>query len=276
MLSTSSPASISSERSWAGPGAEPRVADFRKPVALPAIPFDEAPSVAAAARLDGHAARNYHDDLALGGALRVQTLRRCHKGIFAASGKSRATTDNQGRVKQTGHKPLRNQGHRSSSTMRSASCGAIMPAASIAAERASQPNRTCAIRSKPRFTREAVMRQFQDTQASCLTQPPGWPMSVWIFARHHFADASNAPAIRRWPLIDKPGADSIRLAEARSEADILACLPVLRELRRYIGQAEDFVGQIRRLRRHQGYRLLAAWQDDRVVACAGFGVRENS
>ncbi len=76
-------------------------------------------------------------------------------------------------------------------------------------------------------------------------------------------------------MIDKPGADSIRLAEARSEADILACLPVLRELRRYIGQAEDFVGQIRRLRRHQGYRLLAAWQDDRVVACAGFGVREN-
>lgn len=75
-------------------------------------------------------------------------------------------------------------------------------------------------------------------------------------------------------MTEQRRAASIRFAEARSDADIAACLPVLRELRRYIGRAEDFVGQVRRQQR-QGYRLMAAWQADRVVACAGFSVREN-
>jgi GNAT superfamily N-acetyltransferase len=72
----------------------------------------------------------------------------------------------------------------------------------------------------------------------------------------------------------KPPSDLIHLAEATSDAEISACLPVLRELRRYIGRAEDFVAQIRR-QQQQGYRLLAAWQASRVVACAGFSVKET-
>jgi GNAT superfamily N-acetyltransferase len=75
-------------------------------------------------------------------------------------------------------------------------------------------------------------------------------------------------------VISQPVSDSIRLAEATTDAEILACLPVLRELRQYIGHAGDFVGQVRR-QQEEGYRLMAAWQADRVVACAGFSVREN-
>src|SRR5580700_6303171 len=75
-------------------------------------------------------------------------------------------------------------------------------------------------------------------------------------------------------VIDKPNSDVIHLAEATNDDEIAACLPVLRELRRYIGRAEDFVAQIRRQQGH-GYRLLAAWQARRVVGCAGFSVREN-
>jgi GNAT superfamily N-acetyltransferase len=48
----------------------------------------------------------------------------------------------------------------------------------------------------------------------------------------------------------------------------------LRELRPYIGHAGDFVQQVRR-QQQQGYRLLAAWHANRVVACAGFSVKEN-
>ena len=75
-------------------------------------------------------------------------------------------------------------------------------------------------------------------------------------------------------MTDSPRSDPIHLAEADTDEDIAACLPVLRELRRYIGHAEDFVAQIRRLQR-QGYRLLAATQASRVVACAGFRVKES-
>lgn len=76
-------------------------------------------------------------------------------------------------------------------------------------------------------------------------------------------------------MIDQPAPDSVRIAEAATDADILACLPVLRELRQYIGHAGDFVAQIRRQQQRQGYRLLAAWRANRVIACAGFSVKEN-
>ena len=68
--------------------------------------------------------------------------------------------------------------------------------------------------------------------------------------------------------------DSLRIAWADSDADILACLPVMRELRAYIGDQGDFVAHVRLLQQN-GYRLVAVWSGDRVVACAGYNIMEN-
>src|SRR5579862_648305 len=67
---------------------------------------------------------------------------------------------------------------------------------------------------------------------------------------------------------------ALEIAWADSDADIWACLPLLRELRSYIGSQGDFVTQVRRMQQH-GYRLAAIWSDDSVVACAGYCVTEN-
>jgi ribosomal protein S18 acetylase RimI-like enzyme len=65
-----------------------------------------------------------------------------------------------------------------------------------------------------------------------------------------------------------------RLALAESEAEIRACLPVLRELRPHLGEDAACLAQIRR-QAAQGYRLLALWRGELVVACAGYRVSEN-
>lgn len=67
---------------------------------------------------------------------------------------------------------------------------------------------------------------------------------------------------------------SLRIALADSDADILACLPVLRQWRPEIGSEGNFAARVRRLQ-ERGYRLMAVWQGDRVVACAGYGLAEN-
>ena len=67
---------------------------------------------------------------------------------------------------------------------------------------------------------------------------------------------------------------SLRIALADSDADILACLPVLRQWRPEIGREGDFAARVRHLQ-ERGYRLMAVWQGDRVVACAGYGLAEN-
>src|SRR5215472_9451918 len=68
--------------------------------------------------------------------------------------------------------------------------------------------------------------------------------------------------------------DNLRLAPAESEAEIRACLPVLRELRPHLGDDADCLAQIRR-QAEQGYRLLAVWRGETVVACAGYRVSES-
>jgi GNAT superfamily N-acetyltransferase len=68
--------------------------------------------------------------------------------------------------------------------------------------------------------------------------------------------------------------DSLRIAWAESDADIWACLPVLREFWPHIGNQGDFVACVRHLQEH-GYRLMAAWSGNRVVACAGYQLEEN-
>ncbi len=61
---------------------------------------------------------------------------------------------------------------------------------------------------------------------------------------------------------------------ADTDVEIGACLGVMKELRPHLGDATAFVAQIRR-QMAAGYRLLALWRGDRVVACAGYRVQEN-
>jgi len=73
---------------------------------------------------------------------------------------------------------------------------------------------------------------------------------------------------------DQEQSHSLRITWAETDDEIRACLPVLRELRRYIGQDGDFVARIRNMQQ-TGYRLAAVWDGDRLVACAGYQIVEN-
>lgn len=64
------------------------------------------------------------------------------------------------------------------------------------------------------------------------------------------------------------------LRAAETDDDIAACHPVMRELRPHLTDAAAFQAQIRR-QIADGYRLLALWRGERVVACAGFRFQEN-
>lgn len=67
---------------------------------------------------------------------------------------------------------------------------------------------------------------------------------------------------------------ALRLAHADSDAEIAACFAVMRELRPHLAGADELVARVRRQQR-EGYRLLALWDGDRAVACAGYRVTEN-
>jgi ribosomal protein S18 acetylase RimI-like enzyme len=67
---------------------------------------------------------------------------------------------------------------------------------------------------------------------------------------------------------------TIALREAQTEAEILACFAAMRELRPHLEAGDAFVAQVRR-QQHDGYRLLAAWQNDAVEGLAGWRVLEN-
>jgi len=65
-----------------------------------------------------------------------------------------------------------------------------------------------------------------------------------------------------------------QLTHVDSDEEHLACFDVMHELRPHLTDAAAFVAQVRR-QAAQGYRLLAARQDGRVVALAGYRVTEN-
>lgn len=67
---------------------------------------------------------------------------------------------------------------------------------------------------------------------------------------------------------------SIRLSHVASEGGYLACFDVIHALRPHLADATAFATQARR-QAGQGYRLLAAWQEDQVVGVAGYRVQEN-
>ncbi|MGE8686025.1 MAG: GNAT family N-acetyltransferase [Achromobacter sp.] len=56
--------------------------------------------------------------------------------------------------------------------------------------------------------------------------------------------------------------------------ELRACLPLMRELRPHLTEETDFIERIGRMR-HERYRLLAAMQDGRAVALAGYRFQEN-
>jgi GNAT superfamily N-acetyltransferase len=65
----------------------------------------------------------------------------------------------------------------------------------------------------------------------------------------------------------------MKLHLAITDAEIIACYPVMRELRPHLLEAE-FLSRIRGLE-NTGYRLAFVQQSEGVVAVAGFWIREN-
>ncbi|MES1925556.1 GNAT family N-acetyltransferase [Salinisphaera sp. T31B1] len=65
-----------------------------------------------------------------------------------------------------------------------------------------------------------------------------------------------------------------QLRSVDSDPEYQACFNVMRELRPHLSDAAAFTAQARR-QATQGYRLLAAWQDDEVKGLAGYRIQEN-
>ena len=68
--------------------------------------------------------------------------------------------------------------------------------------------------------------------------------------------------------------NTYRLSLADTDQDYLACFEIMLELRPHLAGAAAFAEQARRQSK-QGYRLLAAWQAERVMGLAGYRVQEN-
>lgn len=67
---------------------------------------------------------------------------------------------------------------------------------------------------------------------------------------------------------------TFRLSHIESDEHYRACFEVMRELRPHLSDAAAFTAQARR-QGAQGYRLLAAWQDNEVKGLAGYRLQEN-
>jgi GNAT superfamily N-acetyltransferase len=64
------------------------------------------------------------------------------------------------------------------------------------------------------------------------------------------------------------------LRQLETPEDWQACLPLMRELRPHLANADDFVQRLARMQQ-ESYRLLAAMDDGRAVALAGYRYQEN-
>lgn len=64
------------------------------------------------------------------------------------------------------------------------------------------------------------------------------------------------------------------LRDVDTEAQLRACYPVMKELRPHLQTEDEFVARVGR-QRLEGYRILAAWQENDVVALAGYRLQEN-
>ncbi|WP_278486400.1 GNAT family N-acetyltransferase [Achromobacter insolitus] len=64
------------------------------------------------------------------------------------------------------------------------------------------------------------------------------------------------------------------LRHLETPQELRACLPLMRELRPHLGESDDFIERVARMR-GQGYRLLAAMDAAQAVALAGYRLQEN-
>jgi ribosomal protein S18 acetylase RimI-like enzyme len=64
------------------------------------------------------------------------------------------------------------------------------------------------------------------------------------------------------------------LSHAQTDDELAGCFPAMHDLRPLIPDARTFVAACRRMEK-DGYRILAAWDGDAVVALAGYRVKEN-
>jgi len=67
---------------------------------------------------------------------------------------------------------------------------------------------------------------------------------------------------------------SVDIRPVRNEADVIACFPVMQQLRPHLVDADELVARWRR-QSQDGYHLAALWQEGAVVALAGYRVQEN-
>jgi GNAT superfamily N-acetyltransferase len=67
---------------------------------------------------------------------------------------------------------------------------------------------------------------------------------------------------------------TVSIRHAESDAELAACFPVMRELRPHLGDAGELAARVRR-QAAEGYRVLALWQGEAAVACAGYRIIEN-
>ncbi|CAG9168233.1 GNAT family N-acetyltransferase [Cupriavidus respiraculi] len=68
--------------------------------------------------------------------------------------------------------------------------------------------------------------------------------------------------------------DTPTIRHADSEAELIACFDVMRQLRPNLRTPDALLAAVTR-QREQGYRVLAAWAGDRPVALAGYRPLEN-
>ena len=77
------------------------------------------------------------------------------------------------------------------------------------------------------------------------------------------------------PTDGKPiAAKAADIRRVEDEAGIVACFPVMRQLRPHLADAGELAARWHRQSR-DGYQLVALWQDGEVVALAGYRVQEN-
>ena len=66
----------------------------------------------------------------------------------------------------------------------------------------------------------------------------------------------------------------IKIRTIEQQADIGACHAVMLELRPHLEDVDSFIQQLLR-QREQGFRLSAAWCDDRIIGIIGYRLQEN-
>jgi GNAT superfamily N-acetyltransferase len=66
----------------------------------------------------------------------------------------------------------------------------------------------------------------------------------------------------------------LELRHAETDREIIACFPVMRQLRPHLADEAELLERVRR-QEAERYRLLAAWRDGKAIGAAGYRMQEN-